>query len=259
MASIRKREWASRGIARSAWVVDYFDQGGKRRLKTFQTKKEADAWAVTALHEVKTGTHTASSASITLAEAGEMWIKQCETDGLERSTIRQRQQHTQLHINPFLGREKLSDLTAPRIYAFDGQLRSAGRSLAMRKKVITNLKTILSFCQRHGHVAQNVALAVCVGSKADARHEKGPLRAGVDFPSRVELKISMEAATGRWRPLLVTAIFSGMRASELRGLPWFNVDLAVSSMCGSALTCGARSVSPNQKPVRATFRSRRWW
>jgi hypothetical protein len=38
MASIRKRVWTSRGIERSAWVVDYFDQRGKRRLKTFATK-----------------------------------------------------------------------------------------------------------------------------------------------------------------------------------------------------------------------------
>jgi integrase len=28
-----------------------------------------------------------------------------------------------------------------------------------------------------------------------------------------------------WRPLIITAIFSGMRASEIRGLPWSGVDL----------------------------------
>ena len=35
----------------------------------------------------------------------------------------------------------------------------------------------------------------------------------------------MEAAKGRWRPLLLTAIFAGLRASELRGLRWQDVDL----------------------------------
>ena len=35
----------------------------------------------------------------------------------------------------------------------------------------------------------------------------------------------MGAATGRWRPLLLTAIFTGLRASELRGLRWADVDL----------------------------------
>lgn len=226
MTSIRKRIWRSHGLERSAWVVDYFDQGGKRRLRTFRTKKEADTWAVTALHEVKQGVHTAASASITVTRAGALWIEQCEANQLEESTIRQRRQHTKLHINPFLGHEKLSDLTTPRVYAFDEELRKGGRSLAMRKKIITNLKTILSFCQRHGHVAQNVALPVRIGSKSDDRRdERGPMRVGVDFPSRTELKSLMVAATGRWRPFLVTAMFTGMRASELRGLPWSDVDL----------------------------------
>ena len=35
----------------------------------------------------------------------------------------------------------------------------------------------------------------------------------------------MEAAKGRWRPILLTAIFTGLRASELRGLRWADVDL----------------------------------
>jgi hypothetical protein len=28
----------------------------------------------------------------------------------------------------------------------------------------------------------------------------------------------LNAASGRWRPLIVTAVFTGLRASELRGL-----------------------------------------
>jgi integrase len=31
---------------------------------------------------------------------------------------------------------------------------------------------------------------------------------------------------GRWRPLILTAMFTGLRASELRGLRWQDVDLA---------------------------------
>jgi integrase len=224
MASIRKRTWTAKGVERSAWIVDYFDQAGKRRLKTFATKREADAWAVTALHEVKQGIHTPASTSITVERAGELWIEQCEADGLEKSTIRQRRQHTKLHINPFLGREKLSDLTTPRIYQFDGELRTGGRSLAMRRKVLTNLKTMVSFCQKQGLAAQNVALTVKIKSEA-GRDGTGPVRAGVDFPSRAELKLLMENAPAKWRALLIVAIFTGMRASELRGLSWANVDL----------------------------------
>ena len=58
MATVRKRTWTSNGRERTAWVCDYLDGTGKRRLKTFATKKAADAWSVQALHQVASGTHT---------------------------------------------------------------------------------------------------------------------------------------------------------------------------------------------------------
>lgn len=225
MASTRKRAWTSRGVERTAWVVDYFDQAGKRRLKTFKTKKEADAWSVTALHEVKQGVHTPASASITVAQCGARWLEHCAAEGLERGTIRQRQQHLNLHIYPFLGQMKLADLTLPRVSQFDIELRTGGRSTAMRQKVMTNLKTMLTFAQGLGLVAQNAARGHR-RSKSEARAAAtGSLREGVHFPSKGELKAMMEHAPDRWRALIVTAVFTGMRISELRGLPWRDVDL----------------------------------
>ena len=57
------------------------------------------------------------------------------------------------------------------------------------------------------------------------RRQKGKLKVGVDIPTREEIKAIVEAAKGRWRPILLTAIFTGLRASELRGLRWADVDL----------------------------------
>src|SRR5271166_426475 len=110
MASIRKRVWKSRGVERSAWVVDYFDRtsSGQRRLKTFATKKEAEHWATTALYEVQQGIHTPSGSSLTVAKAMDLWIEHCEAEKLEKSTLRQRRQHARLHIKPFLGEVKLA-------------------------------------------------------------------------------------------------------------------------------------------------------
>jgi integrase len=224
MASIRKRTWKSKGTEHTAWVVDYTDQASKRRLKTFTTKKDAEAWKIGALHEVAQGTHTPASTSITVNEAWEMWLTDCEANGLEFGTIKQRKQHIRLHVGPLLGREKLSSLTAPRIHEFDADLRKIGRSLSMRKKVLTNLKTVLSFAKSKGLVAQNVASDIKI--KSNRREEKkAPLRAGHDFPTKAELRMLMDGAAGRWRSLLITAIFTGMRASELRGLRWQDVDL----------------------------------
>src|ERR1041385_1130619 len=119
--SVRKRKWkTSGGEGREAWVVDYTDQQGKRLLKTFDKKKDADACAASSRIEVIEGTHVADSSSVTVQEAGELWMRGLEAfdPPLERTTIEQYRQHLRLHINPFLGRTKLSKLNVPTVRTF---------------------------------------------------------------------------------------------------------------------------------------------
>jgi integrase len=49
--SIRRRAWTTRtGQQKEAWIVDYLDGQGIRRLKTFARKKEADGWTEGTVH-----------------------------------------------------------------------------------------------------------------------------------------------------------------------------------------------------------------
>jgi integrase len=59
--------------------------------------------------------------------------------------------------------------------------------------------------------------------RSSGRHQR-KLEVGVDIPTPDEIRLIISNAKGRWRPLLVTAVFTGLRASELRGLPWKDVD-----------------------------------
>lgn len=89
---------------------------------------------------------------------------------------------------------------------------------------MTSVRSALAFVRGRGLVAQNVASGIKV--KSDDRHKAtGPLRAGRNFPLKSELNLLIDRAPERWRPFIVTAIFTGMRASELRGLRWTDVDL----------------------------------
>lgn len=218
--SVRKRAWKSGGVEKIAWVVDYKDQDGKRRLKTFAKKKDAGAWAPNAAVQVQRGIHTPDSASITVAEAGELWIAQAEAEELEASTVRQYRQHVNLHINPLIGETKLSKLSAPAVEDFRDTLIKT-RSRAMAKKVLSSLKAIISEAQRRGKVSQNVAREVKV--RQPKRHRER-VEAGNGIPTKAEIKAILDKAEERWRALLVTATFTGLRASELRGLAWANVD-----------------------------------
>lgn len=44
------------------------------------------------------------------------------------------------------------------------------------------------------------------------------------IPTKLELQTVIAKAQGRWRPVMLVAIFCGLRASELRGLRWADVD-----------------------------------
>jgi integrase len=225
--SVRKRKWkTSKGEEKEAWVVDYVDQHGKRHLKAFPTKKSADAYRITVGGQVRDGVHTATSASITVAEAGRRWIKSSQENDLERTTVDEYQRHLDMHIAPFLGNVKLASLTAPMVKDFQDRLRTEGRSRAMVKKIITSLGAIVADAQENGLVAQNVVRNLTrrkkKGSKAEQRRK---LKVGVDIPTPAEIRaIVGQLQRDRWRPLLLTAIFTGLRASELRGLRWVDVD-----------------------------------
>jgi integrase len=220
MASVRKRKWKSGGKEKEAWIADYFDQEGERHIKTFDTKKSAIAWLDETKIEVKKGIHTPESASITLAEAAEIWIEKGELERLERSTLRQYRNNVRLHINPLIGNVKLARLSTPAIEAYRDQLLKKN-SRAMARKVLASLKSILGEAQRRGLVAHNAAQPVRVDVK---KRDQRKLAAGRDIPSKEEIQTILAKADGRWRPLFITAIFTGMRSSELRGLTWGAVD-----------------------------------
>jgi len=231
--SVRKRTWTNaKGESKEAWVVDYFDQGGKRRLKTFKRKKDADAYHAKSAVEISDGVHTADSQSKTVAEAATLWITACEARSLERSTIEAYRSHVEFHIKPFIGREKLSQLTAAKARAFEDALRlgEVPRSPAMIKKIIGSLGAVLADAQERGLVARNVARDLrCrrkqgVDRRAEKR-QKGKLKVGLDIPTRQEIKAIVDALQGRWRPVILTTIFTGLRSSEVRGLRWADVDL----------------------------------
>lgn len=82
--------------------------------------------------------------------------------------------------------------------------------------------------QLRGHALRNpvheMSRAKSSRAKVEKRQQKR-LEVGVDIPTTDEVRAIIAAAQGRWRPLLIIAVFTGLRASELRGLRWSDVDL----------------------------------
>jgi integrase len=233
--AVRKRTWTKpNGETGEAWIVDY-KANGKRHIKTFPTRKEAVAFRDTTGVEVRQGRHVADSMSITVAEAAAIWLKACasgrgDNTPAEYSTLRSYKASLKLHILPALGKVRLNQLTPANVSAFrDHLLGKLSRPTA--KKVLTAFKGILSETEARGLCVGNAGAHVKIGTKG--RHKEP-----VQIPSKADVQAIMakldERATNekgrRWRVLIATAIHTGLRASELRGLPWDAVDLKAGTI-----------------------------
>lgn len=221
--SVRKRTWTTgKGIEKTAWVCDYVDGKGVRRLKSFKLKKQADDFEASARVQIKEGVHVADRDTVTVKQAGDLWLKSCA--GLERSTLDQYDQHLRLHIAPTIGSLKLSQITVPAVRAFQEDLQDSGRSEAMIKRVTVSLGSILSDAQERGLIVRNPVKEMRRRRSGTEKRATRLLQIGVDIPTPDEIRAFLGVLSGKWRPILLTAVFSGLRSSELRGLRWQDVD-----------------------------------
>jgi integrase len=237
---VRKRTWiTAKGEIKTVWLVDYRDADRRRHVETFGQKKSADA-----RHAVRAGTHVPISSSIAVERAAEIWLTAVKLgrDGRSPAEASLRQYRTHLaHILPELKHIKLANLTAPRVAEFrDHLLKTMSRPLA--RKVLTSLKSLIAEAQSRGLVKVNAAAAVKIA--ADGRHD-----AELEIPTVGEIdsilaKLNEFASQSdprrarawrRFRVLITSAIETGMRASELRGLPWDAVDLKAGTITGGSI------------------------
>jgi integrase len=233
--SIRKRQWTTRlGEQKSAWIADYFDQHGKRHIETFARKRDAEARHDKARGDVRSGKYIAPNDTLTVAEAAQQWLDTVELNGMrgdgpaERSTLVQYRGHVKRHIVPRLGRVKLAKLSNDAVKQFRTGLltdteHGPALTRATARKVLASLRSLLK-AAKFAHVADGVAI------RNSGRH-RHLLKDGEDYPTPDEIRrLFATTMTARQRALLLTVAMTGLRSSELRGLPWSDVDLQAGEL-----------------------------
>lgn len=124
--------------------------------------------------------------------------------------------HCRLHIAPFLGRVPIGALTTRRVKCWLGELEAAGRSTAIRGKVLVTLRTIVGWAQGEGYLDANPA----TGAKPPRhrRKEIAPFSLG-------EIDAIRDAIKGhRLEAEMAIALTMGPRLGELNGLWLDDVD-----------------------------------
>jgi integrase len=95
-------------------------------------------------------------------------------------------------------------------------------SRPLARKVMTSFKSMLK-ANAFAHVAADVSIG-------RNKRAEGKLGVGRDFPTTAEIKRLIDKAEGKKRALLLTVALTGLRASELRGLRWQDVDLKAGEL-----------------------------
>ena len=159
---------------------------------------------------------TTTADQVTISDAAKIWIARCELEQLERATLHSYGGHVRNHIESKIGDLLLAEFSAVHVRDFlDAMLRDSTRAVA--KKCLTTLRSIISAAQERGLVQHNVARDVTL--RRSERHDPDRV-----FPTKDEIKALIANAPDRHQPLIMTALLTGMRMSELRGLTWDAID-----------------------------------
>jgi len=155
----------------------------------------------------------------TVHAACESWLRTCERNGLERSTMKAYRSHARIHIEPKIGDLLVTELTRADVRDFMDGLLDDGISRALVKKIMVSLRAVLADAVEREWINHNV------GAEVKVKRSNGRDRKRIVIPTKDEIRTIITKAPESHRTMFTLAIFSGMRISELRGLAWTAVDL----------------------------------
>ncbi len=96
----------------------------------------------------------------TVTDACESWLKTCERNQFERSTLKAYRSHARVHIEPKIGPVALADLSRGQVRDFMDELLDDGISQALVRKVMISLRAVLSEALDRDWIEHNVATNV---------------------------------------------------------------------------------------------------
>lgn len=241
MASVSKREWEYKGQSKSAWIVRYVDKSGHHRQKTFEKKKDAEAYRARIHSDISLGIPTPGNGAITVKEIAKEFLitrKRMADDGeLSRSTYIREDAHLMMHIVPMIGSTKVRDLDTGNVDKFMSDLRQkrvkwkdAALAPSTVKQAVRTLAAVIDYAKRRGHVHQNVVREV---SNWNENRMTVRVKIRTFQPDEVRHLMQTIETRRRWqhdrsialtRGMLYLGAFCGLRFGEIVGLTLDKID-----------------------------------
>ena len=213
MACISKR--------RNRWVIDFYDNQGKRRWKTLPkgaTKTKAKEAMRDIEDQLSRGIYLPDKRIPLFKEVAKDWIEY-KRPNLRQSTWSVYEGHTRNHFHDF-DNLKINRITTARIEKYIVDRQNQEMNISTIKKILVTLGQIMAYAVRHKYIDFN-----------PARDAEKPIGQGNTKKQKIrvltpdEINALIDAESGpKYKILFQLAIFSGARQGEILGLKWSDVD-----------------------------------
>ena len=202
----------------------YDRRSGKKIRKTFHNFTEAKGWRHDAASALSKGT-LSQPTKTTLRDTAEVWL-----DGAGAGTIRAKTGHSYKpsvirsydqglrdHVLPKLGYMKLHELHRRDLQELADEMLSRGLDPSTIRNAIAPVRCIYRRAVSRGEIAVNPTSGLELAAPQGVRDR---------IASPQEAAELIEALVERDRALWATAFYSGLRAGEIQGLRWEDVDFS---------------------------------
>jgi integrase len=221
-------------------TVGYELDAARRQRRAFV---EAARWGV-----------VASAPRLRFGQVAGWWVERFERrvaagERCER-TLEFRRYHLEHHLLPLFGQWLLREITVHDVAELLASLREQGRAENTIAGALATLQCVLRFAARNGWIPDSPV------DKLEADVRPHPNRLAHRVLGREEIRRLLDGCLPAYRPLIATALYTGMRQSELLGLTWSDVDIPGRMVHVRAQLSRARSGTPCQR-VRLKTRSAR--
>lgn len=222
-----------------------FMAGGRPRFRTVGYDiEEARAERVLFLESTRAGTPLATP-ELRFARIAGWWIERYERrveagERRERS-LESNRYHLEKHLLPALGRRLIRTLGVEDVAALMTELRAAGKSEKTVAGALATLQSIIRFALRNGWMAHNPV------ERLESAERPHPVPRRQRVLGRDEIVRLLVACAPRYRTLISTALYTGLRISELLGLIWSDLDLDAGELHVSAQLSRARRGIPSRR------------
>lgn len=143
------------------------------------------------------------------------WLE--EQHGLSPKSVETYRNAIEVHLIPRLGRVRISEVDVDRVASLIQSMQKDGKKGWTIRTTLTPLSGIMRTAVRRGLAPTNPV------AQLDRSERPQGDQAKMNILDTNEIKLLLSHA-GRWRTLIATAIFTGLRVSELLALQWEDVD-----------------------------------